>query len=48
VSVLEQQKVRILYRVIDARHCFGRVQLLVTPISGTGWKWVNADTVRKL
>lgn len=31
--------------VMDAKRAFGRLRLLVTPINGTGEKWVSADRV---
>ena len=30
-------------RVTDVRIAFGRVDVLVTPIGGSGERWVNAD-----
>jgi hypothetical protein len=31
--------------VIDARMSWGQVQLQIQPVSGSGSKWVNADSL---
>jgi hypothetical protein len=33
-------------RVLDVRFAFGRVDLLVTPINGSGQRWVSLSRVK--
>lgn len=37
---------RIRVGVVDARRDCGKLRLLITPISGTGEAWVNAEHVQ--
>jgi len=32
-------------KIKDARSAYGRIDLLVTPVAGSGTKWVRADNV---
>ena len=36
---------RVNVRVLDARSKFGRVDLLVSPVAGTGAEWVQSKNV---
>lgn len=36
---------RVSVRVLDARPAFGRLDLLVEPVEGSGSAWVSADRV---
>jgi len=33
-------------KILDARNTFGRVDLLITPVSGLGQKWTMAAKVK--
>lgn len=33
-------------RILDARETFGRIDLLVSPVEGSGQAWVSADRVK--
>ena len=33
-------------KILDARDAYGRTDLLVEPVSGTGTAWVSADRVK--
>lgn len=45
---LELAGITVLVRVVDARTCYGRDDLRVEPIGGTGATWVRADSVKLL
>ena len=35
--------IHIECRIVDVREVWGRVQVLIAPLSGTGQQWVNYD-----
>ncbi len=35
----------IAVRIVDAREAYGRLDVRVTPVAGSGEVWVNADRV---
>lgn len=37
--------VRVPVSVIDARKCFGRIDLKISPVDGDGAIWVQSDAV---
>lgn len=44
-GVVEVDGLQVLVRVLDARTVWGRVQYLVTPVAGSGQRWVDAARV---
>lgn len=45
VGFLSIEKLSIKVTVIDARECWGRVDLLVAPYGGGGQQWVSLERV---
>ena len=41
-----QDGITIDVRVIDIKSSFGSIRYEITPISGTGKKWVNEESLR--
>jgi len=33
-------------RIIDGREAYGRTDVLIEPVSGSGWAWVSAERVK--
>lgn len=42
------EKIRVLCEVADSRSVWGRVDLLLRPVQGTGEQWVSIDKVDRL
>lgn len=40
--------VKVVVTVVDARHMFGRLELKVSPVGGSGETWANAKNVEIL
>lgn len=45
VAAIRENGLTILVRVLDAKTAYSVVRLLVTPVSGQGQAWVNAERV---
>lgn len=48
VDVEREGDLRIQVEVKDARKSYGRTEVLVEPIAGSGQRWVHADRVEGL
>lgn len=44
--VLSTDGLKIKVKIKDARHAFGRTDVLVTPVAGSGEAWVSRDRVK--
>jgi len=44
-AIVEIDKLKIQVRILDGRFSFGRADLLVTPIAGSGEKWIASGKV---
>lgn len=42
-GVLKIDQLRVAVQCVDARQCWQRIDVLVTPIAGSGEQWVSAD-----
>lgn len=40
----KQGKLSVLMDVLDARTMYGRIDILIQPVSGAGQQWVSADS----
>lgn len=40
-------KVSVNVRILDAREVFGRADLRITPVSGSGEQWVSAESCKQ-
>lgn len=47
VYLMKSGPLHIQVRVLDCRAVFGRVDVLVSPIAGTGEQWVNLNSLVK-
>ena len=45
-GLLRVERLQVQVRVVDVRTVYGRLQLLVEPVAGSGQQWVDADRVR--
>ena len=43
VGTVLEGSCRVEYRVADAKQAWGKTRLLVTPVAGSGAKWIEAD-----
>jgi hypothetical protein len=46
IGLLSSGKLSVPVGVLDSRYVFGRTDLLVTPIGGSGQEWVETGRVR--
>ncbi len=47
-GLLSVSGLQVLVNVLDARTVFGRIDLQVTPVNGTGSTWVESSRVTSL
>lgn len=40
-------KLRFPVKVLDTRQMYGRTDLLITPVSGSGEQWVSAESCKQ-
>ena len=40
------EQIRVQVRILDAKTAYGNARYLITPVSGSGQTWVNADRVQ--
>lgn len=45
-GIYEVGSLEIRVMVNDVKSCFGRFDILITPIAGTGEQWVSTSSVR--
>ncbi len=44
-TVRLEQTLFVSVSILDAKKVYGTIRYLITPVSGTGSQWVNADRV---
>jgi hypothetical protein len=48
IARLDVDGLRIMVKLLDVKQVFGRVDVLVTPVNGSGEKWVWLDRLIEL
>lgn len=46
-SVLLENSLSVQVKILDVRDSFGRTDILVTPVCGSGQQWVDMQRVQK-
>jgi hypothetical protein len=46
VTLTTREGLKIPAKVVDARYAYGRMEVLVEPIHGTGRSWVRTDRIK--
>jgi hypothetical protein len=46
-AILELEGLKVSVAILDTKQAFGRLDILISPVSGSGQKWISSERLEE-